>query len=62
MQEAQALVNASQAKIQAIQFQQANLKSSVQLMWGEALAQLITGGQTAPELNRLLTRQMYWCK
>lgn len=57
VQEAQAMMNANQAKIQAIQLQQANLRSSVQLMWGESLAQLITGGQVAPDLNRLLTRQ-----
>lgn len=57
VQEAQAQVNASQGKIQAIQSQQAILKSSVQLMWGEALAHLVTGGQAAPNLNRLLTRQ-----
>lgn len=57
VQEAQALVNANQAKIQAIQLQQANLKSSVQLIWGEALASLISGEQNAQELKRILMRQ-----
>lgn len=57
VQEAQSQLNASQAKIQAIQSQLAILKSSVQLMWGEALARLVTDGQAAPDLNRLLTRQ-----
>lgn len=57
VQEAQALLNANQAKIQAIQLQQANLKSSVQLVWGEALAGLISGEQKNDELKRILTRQ-----
>jgi hypothetical protein len=57
VQEAQSQLNASQAKIQAIQSQLAIVKSSMQLMWGEALARLVTDGQAAPDLNRLLTRQ-----
>jgi hypothetical protein len=57
VQEAQSQLNASQAKIQAIQSQLAIIKSSMQLMWGEALARLVTDGQAAPDLNRLLTRQ-----
>lgn len=57
VQEAQALANANQARIQAILSQQSNLKSSVQLMWGEALAELVTSGHTTSDLNRLLTRQ-----
>ncbi|OYZ00385.1 MAG: hypothetical protein B7Y32_05785 [Methylophilales bacterium 16-45-7] len=57
VQEAQALVNANQAKIQAIQQQQFNLASAIELQWGEALSPLITGGQLAPHLSRLFTRQ-----
>lgn len=57
VQEAQALLNANLAKIEAIQLQQSNLKSSVQLLWGPALSGLISGEQHAQELKRLLTRQ-----
>ncbi len=57
VQEAQALVNANQAKIQAIQQQQLNLTSAIQLQWGEALSPLITGSQLAPHLSRLFTHQ-----
>ncbi|MDO8962808.1 MAG: hypothetical protein Q8R74_03860 [Methylophilus sp.] len=57
VQEAQALLNANQAKIQAIQQQQQNLRSSVQLQWGELFAQLTEGDKLAPHLNQLFTRQ-----
>jgi hypothetical protein len=57
VQESQALANANQARIQAIQQQQLNLKSSIQLQWGEALTELISGGQLPPHLSKLFTRQ-----
>jgi multidrug efflux pump subunit AcrA (membrane-fusion protein) len=57
VQEAQALANANQAKITALQQQQDNLKSSIQLQWGMSLTQLIVGGQLAPHLHQLFTRE-----
>ncbi|WP_232418337.1 hypothetical protein [Methylotenera sp. 1P/1] len=57
VQEAQSQLHANQAKIQALVQQQQNLKSTVQLQWGEPLTQLVVGGQGSPQVNQLLTRQ-----
>lgn len=57
VQDAKALLNANQAKIQALLLQQQNLKSSTQLQWGEPLTQLVVGGQSTPQTQQLLTRK-----
>lgn len=57
VQDAQAQLNANQAKIQALLQQLQNLKSSIQLQWGEPLAQLVAGGQSTAPIKQLLTRQ-----
>lgn len=57
LQDAQAQLQANQAKIQALLQQQQNLISTIQLQWGEPLAQLVVGNQGALPTKQLLTRQ-----
>lgn len=57
VQEAQALVNADIAKRNAVTQQIKQLKESVQLKWGEALAQLVFAKKPPAYLQALLTRE-----
>ena len=57
VQDALALVNADNAKINAIQSQLKNLESSIQLQWGSELSKLIIGSTSSAHLNNLLTRK-----
>ncbi|MGQ0441966.1 MAG: hypothetical protein ACT4OH_00750 [Methylophilaceae bacterium] len=56
VQEAQALVNADEAKIASLALQIKNLQTSMKLQWGEALAKLALPDKLPAHLEKLLNR------